>query len=168
MKKRNSELIPCFMIFLGVLGILTNYSAFGTIILLVWYCLFGFVTLGHTMLLKDKWKLSALFLTITVPHFLLPYRKAYYYLSKSMLTLQKSGDVRKALEYAQKVKTKSFDTDNEKSFFYSFLCSLYMDQGDYKNAKENIMAAKELPHNKKLDKSYDKILKLIRENETAD
>ncbi|MBU5451342.1 hypothetical protein [Acetivibrio sp. MSJd-27] len=168
MKKRNSELIPCFMIFLGVLGILTNYTALGNTILFIWYILFGFVTLGHTMLLKDKLGLSNLFLTATLPYFLLPYRKAYYYLSKSMLTLQKFGDTRKALEYAQKVKMKNFDTDNEKSFFYSYLCSLHMDSGDYKKAKENILAAKELPHNKKLDKSYDKILKIIQENGTAD
>ena len=88
MKKRNSELIPCFMIFLGVLGILTNYTALGNTVLFIWYILFGFVTLGHTMLLKDKLGLSNLFLTVTLPYFLLPYRKAYYYLSKSMRPFQ--------------------------------------------------------------------------------
>ena len=80
MKKRNGEWIPCFMIFLGVLGIVTNHTALGMILLLLRYLLFGFVTLGHTMLLKDKLKISDFFLTITLPYLLLPYRKAYYYL----------------------------------------------------------------------------------------
>lgn len=155
------------MIFLGVLGIVTNHTALGMILLLLWYLLFGFVTLGHTMLLKDKLKISDFFLTITLPYLLLPYRKAYYYLSKSMLTLQKHGNTQKALEYAQRVKIKSFDTDNEKSFFYSYLCSLYMDNGNYEKAKENILEAKALPHNKKLDQSYDKILKIIQEKPDA-
>lgn len=164
MKKRNSELIPCFLIFLGVLGIVTNYTALGNIILLLWYLLYGFVTLGHTYLLKEKLGLAQFFLTITLPYLLLPYRRAYYYLSMSMLTLQKTGDTEKALKPAQRVKAKHFDSDNEKSFFYSFLCSLYMDNGDYQHAKENILLAKELPHQPKLDRSYDKILRIIEEN----
>lgn len=128
---------------------------------IIWYFLFGFVGLAYTISTIRILPLSNIFLAITFPVFLLPFRKAFYYWTKSV-NVSSAKPVSyeattKALEYAAQVNPDNLYTHNNKAVFFSFLAALYFDAGNGAMAKEYLDKSSVLPHKRQLDVVLEKL-----------
>lgn len=103
-------------------------------------------------------------LKVTFYPTLLPFRKSFYFWTKSVNVLLKNPtDTGKAYSLAKKVNVGGLCTDNNKAFFLSYLASLYNDLGDKEKAYNCIKEAQSMTHKKAIDEMinhvYDEIAK---------
>ena len=161
--------------FLCVILLLLRFFWGAAILFGLWYVLYGFVGLAHFFSLAREVALSNIFLTITLYPTLLPFRKAFYFWTKSVnIVLKNSTDIEKAstdtaadaekaLLLAKKVNIDDLYTENNKAMFLSYLVSLYLDLGDKEQAHYYIQEARKMPHKKAIDETlnhiYDEITK---------
>lgn len=163
-KRRVSEYSSFVVSLLGILLICIRLYLPAIIVFIVWYCLFGMVGLAFSCSTKGNVKLSNFFLNVTIPVTLLPFRKAFYYWTKSVnVVLLNSAHASEAYETAKKVKVDNLYTDNNKSFFYCFFAALLNDLGDKESAIKYMEISEQLPHKQFVDVSLDKLKKEISE-----
>jgi hypothetical protein len=116
------------------------------------------VGLAFSYSVKNKLKLSNFFLSISIPITLLPFRRAFYYWTKSVNVLfGDPGDLSKAYELAKKVKPDNLYTDNNKCFFFSFYAAILSDSGDKEQARHYLEMAQHLPHKKEFDHTIEQL-----------
>ena len=128
----------------------------------LYHLLYGFTGLAFFFSTARKTSISNLLLGITLAPTLLPFRKSFYYWTKSVNTiLQDSSGVEKAYSFAKKVNVDNLSTDNNRSMFYSYLASLHIEMGNKSEAVECIQIALELPHKKELDEPLNNIKESI-------
>ena len=148
MKKRLiSEYSSFILLFFGILLICMNFYLFAIFVFIIWYCLFGMVGLAFTYSTKGNIRRSNLFLNISIPITLLPFRRAFYYWTKAAnVLLSDSGRVLEAYDIAKKVNVNNLYTDNDKSMFFSFWAVLLSGLGDKEGALKYVEIAQQLPH----------------------
>ena len=159
MKKRVISEYSSFVILICiVLFYYFKLNLFAFLLSVLWYALFGMVGLAFSLSVKRKTKLSDFFLKITIPITLLPFRKAFYYWTKSVnLIFTDTESVIKAYEIAVKVDPDNLYTDNNKCMFFSFIASLLSDSGNKEKAIQYLERAKQLPHKEALDDTLKKL-----------
>ena len=122
------------------------------------FVFYGFVGLAFFFSTAKKVTLSNLFLRITFYPTLLPFRKSFYFWTKSVnIILKDSTDVERAYSLAEKVNVDNLYTDNNKAMFYAYLASLHSDLGNKSFAEKYIQVARNLPHKKMLDETINQI-----------
>ena len=142
-----SEYSSFVFLFVGLLFFFFRLYTMFYIVLVVWYFLFGFVGLAYLFSTSRKIKLSGLFILLTVPVFLIPFRKALYYWTRAVNTIFKDpSNVEETLKFAKLVNIDNLYTDNNKCMFYSFLSSIYFDLNQRDLSKEYLDKAKRTPH----------------------
>ncbi|GLC83283.1 hypothetical protein LBYZC6_53970 [Lacrimispora brassicae] len=120
------------------------------------------VGLAFILSAMKKTKLSNFFLNISIPMTLLPFRKAFYYWTKAVnVILADSTCISEAYEITKKVNPDNLYTDNNKSFFFSFLAALLYDLGNKEMALNYLEMAQQLPHKKLFDEHLEKLKKQI-------
>lgn len=137
-------------------------------IISIWYLLFGFVGLAYKTRTMRKTKLSNLFLYVTMPVTLVPFRKAFYYWTKAInISLRDPDNTeirQKVLDAAIKVNPNHLYADNNKAMFYSFLSAVFLDVKDVESARMYLDKAKALPHSPELNTMIDKLDSLFEES----
>ena len=134
------------------------------IVYLFWYVFYGFVGLAFFFSVRRRLALSNLLLRITFSPTLLPFRKSFYFWTKSVnIILKTPTDTEKAFCLAKKVDVDGLGTSNNKAFFLSYLAALHNDMGDKEKALDCIQEARELPHREavreQINRIYDEITK---------
>ncbi len=153
MKKRLiSEYSSIILIMAIILLLKLNLYSVAAAICVLWYMLFGFVGVAFSLSIKKKAKLSNIFIVLTLPTLLLPFRKSFYYWVKSVnAVLLNSNNIEKAYGYAQKVNIDGLYTDNNKSMFYAYLAGILLDLNQRGRSVEMINEAKRIPHKAFID-----------------
>lgn len=132
------------------------------VLYIVWYALYGFVGLSFFFSTARKIALSNILLNVTFYPTLLPFRRSFYFWTKSVNTILKdSTDTEKAYHLAKKVNIDELCTDNNKAFFLSYLASLYNDLGDKEKAHNCINEAQSIPHKKAIDEMINRVILLL-------
>jgi len=161
-KRRLTEYSGQLMMFLCVILLFLRFFWVAAIIYILWYALYGFVGLSFFFSTARKIALSNLLLRVTLYPTLLPFRKSFYFWTKSVnVILKNPADTETAYSLAKKVNVDALCTDNNKAFFLSYLASLYNDLGDKENAYNCIKEAQGIPHKKAIkeliNRVYDEI-----------
>ena len=122
------------------------------------HMLYGFVGMAFFFSTARKITLSNLLLKITFYPTLLPFRKSFYFWTKSVnVTLKNPKDIERAFLLAKKVNVEGLCTDNNKAMFLSYLAALHNDLGNKKKAFDCIQEAKGMPHKKALDETLNRM-----------
>ena len=155
---------------LCVILICLRYYWSAAIIYVIWYLLYGFVGLAFFFSTARKFFLSNLLLRIAFYPTLVPFRKSFYFWTKSVnKILRDSTDIERAYSLAEKVNIDNLYTDNNKAMFYSYLASLHLDLGNRPLAIKYIDIAKDLPHKKMLDETINRVYEeIMRQDEPTD
>jgi hypothetical protein len=141
-------------------------------LLLAWYVMYGLVGLAFFFSQAKKTAISNFFLWITVCPTLLPFRKAFYFWTKSVNMIQKNpaniekADFERAFALAQKVRLDCLRSDNNKALFLSYIASMYYDSGDKEKAYSCIQEARGLPCKKAaVEEAINRLVDLIDQSE---
>lgn len=128
------------------------------VVYIFWYALYGFVGLAFFFSIARKIALSNLLLRLTFHSTLLPFRKSFYFWTKSVnIILIDSTATEKAYSFAKKVNIDGLCTNNNKSMFLSYFASLCNDLGDKEQALNCIQEAQRIPHKKAIDEMINSI-----------
>ena len=161
-KRKITEYAGIVIILLCVILIFLRFYWVAAIVYVLWYILFGFVGLAFYFSSRRKIALSNLFIRITVHPTLLPFGKSFYFWTKSVnLILKDSTNIKKAYSLAEKVNIDNLYIDNNKAMFCSYLASLYNDLGEKTLAEKYIQIAQNIPHNKMLDETINRLIEEI-------
>lgn len=161
-KRLISEYAAVLLLFGCLVFLIGRFFWIAAVFWVLWYLLYGFVGLAFSFTSRKKTGASNIFLRITVVPFLLPFRKAFYYWTKSAnVTAKNPKDTQKAFELAQKVNVQALYTDNNKTMFYVYYAALSFDMGDGDTALVYIQKAKDLPHREALDEGIDRLFDII-------
>ena len=163
-KRRLTEYSGQFMMIFCVALLCLRIFWAAAAVYLLWYTLYGFVGLAFFLSARKKPAFSNLLLRITIAQTLLPFRKSFYFWTKSTNAILKNpANTKEALYIANKVDIGGLGTSHNKAFFLSYLAALYFDMGDKGKALDCIREARGTPHkealNEHMDRIYDKIVK---------
>jgi len=139
------------------------------------YILYGFVGLAFWLTGAKKLALSNFFLALTFSPTLLPFRKAFYFWTKSMNLLCKNpkaiqkAEFEKAFALAKKINIDKLGTDNNRAMVLSFLAPMYYDTGDKEKAYDCIRQAQALPNKKaKVEEGINRLIGLLASDLKSD
>ncbi len=116
----------------------SHYWGFA-ILMILHYIFFGFVGLAHLLAAAQCYRLSYFFLCITCPHGLLPFTRAWYYLTRSQLLAfqsdKKGTNDTSVLRLAVRVNPADLLTARNRAFFYLHMTAIFYDRGNLEIAQ---------------------------------
>lgn len=157
-KRKITEYLGQILMLLCIVLLFLQLFWGAAVLYIVWYALYGFVGLSFFFSASRKITLSNILLSVTFYPTLLPFRKAFYFWTKSVNTILKDAtNTEKAYSLAKKVDIDKLYTDHNKAFFLSYLASLYTDLGDKEKARKCIDEAQRIPHKKVIDEMINRV-----------
>lgn len=146
---------------LFIVTFIFDYILVCVLLLALWYFLNGFVSISSFLINKNRRQLACFFLTLTCPFLLLPYRKAWYYMLRVIALPGEPYPTELAMKYARKIDAKALQNENSQSYYHGILAHIYAQAGQQRNAKDELIKARALPHNAGLDELFSTVEKSL-------
>lgn len=148
------------LLLLIILLIRELYLPFG-IIAFFYYFLFGFSVVIQIFMIMNAKYIAYFFTILSCPYFMLPFIKAWHYLSRSILVVALWNNHKAALEYAKKINVENLITDKNKFFYHGLMASIYTDLNDIEQARLYLDLAEEYPEKVIMENQLEKLRKTI-------